>query len=231
MNVVTTRRTPNTERRREPVKGIVVHATASGRDSALNWLTHPRSQVSAHALIDTAGTVYELASDDVVTWHAGRSAWQGETSLNRCTLGVELVNRNTGHDPYPAAQYAATVAWCQAKIRQYGIRPAWVVRHLDISPGRKTDPRGFPWQRFVSDLYPVAPTPGLRSYRVAHAAWLRSAPDVTAPQIGTLLRGAIVAGTVVRGGAHAHPALGVSDRWLRETATGGYVWLPQVEAL
>lgn len=225
MNVVTTRRTPNHSPRRDPILGIVMHATASGRDSALNWLTHPRSQVSSHVVIDKTGVIWELAPDAVMTWHAGHSTWRGQHALNAVTLGCELVNLNTGADPYPAAQLAAAVAWCKSKVARYGIRREWLVRHSEVAipRGRKSDPRGLDWPAFVARVFSA------ERWRVAHTAWVRAEPRPAGVILTTRYRGDVVTGGVVQGATHTHPALGTSDRWLR-LASGGYIWLPQLEA-
>lgn len=146
------RRSPNHSQRLYPIRCVVWHATASPTaSSALGWLTHPASKVSAHYLVDRDGTTWLLVPEDRVAWHAGASAWQGlevrvggTTSLNPVSLGIELVNRNDGIDPYPPAQLRCALyltAWICAR---HQIDPANVIGHYEcaVPSGRKTDPRG-----------------------------------------------------------------------------------------
>ncbi|MCX7789170.1 MAG: N-acetylmuramoyl-L-alanine amidase, partial [Chloroflexaceae bacterium] len=72
---------------------------------------------------------------------------------NRFSIGIELENLNTGRDPYPEVQYAAALDLTRDLVRRHNVPRSQLVRHLDIAPGRKTDPAGFPWERFVSEVY------------------------------------------------------------------------------
>ena len=52
-----------------------------------------------------------MVNSEDTAWHAGQSFWNGlatvGNSLNWRSIGFELVNLNTGKDPYPEAQIAA----------------------------------------------------------------------------------------------------------------------------
>ena len=123
---------------------IVLHATATpGLQSPLAWLCDPKSEVSAHYLIDTNGDIYHLVLDNNIAWHAGISEWKGRESVNSFSVGIEMVNDNTGHMPYPEAQVAACEAVVRYLMDEYGIAAEDVVRHADVAPGRKNDPLGF----------------------------------------------------------------------------------------
>lgn len=73
---------------------IVVHFTAgTTAEGAVAWLRDPASQVSAHLVVARSdGAVTQLVSFDRVAWHAGRSEWNGETDVNRFSIGIELDN-------------------------------------------------------------------------------------------------------------------------------------------
>jgi N-acetyl-anhydromuramyl-L-alanine amidase AmpD len=138
---------------------IVLHATASGLTSALNWLRNPQRdnpsrRVSSHDLIAKNGTVYVLVDDAREAWHAGASFWRGRSNINRFSIGVEIVNLNNGKDPYPEAQYESTLQRVVQRCKVWTIEPTrdTVVAHYDISPGRKTDPVSFPIDQFVQDV-------------------------------------------------------------------------------
>ena len=79
------------------------------------------------------------------SYHSGKWHVDGRLvspSCNPVSVGIELENLNNGRDPYPDAQYQATVWLTKQLVAKYNIPRSQVVRHLDISPGRKTDPRG-----------------------------------------------------------------------------------------
>jgi N-acetylmuramoyl-L-alanine amidase len=135
---------------------VVVHATATaGIDSPLTWICSKESGVSAHYLIGLDGEVHHLVHESNVAWHAGVSVWKGIPNVNDYSVGIELVNDNTGTMPYPQAQLDACSAMVKAIAADYNLTTADVVGHLDIAPGRKTDPANFPWKEFRDSLsYP-----------------------------------------------------------------------------
>ncbi|HEU5102079.1 MAG TPA: N-acetylmuramoyl-L-alanine amidase [Roseiflexaceae bacterium] len=168
MQIDTAIRSPNHGPRGEQtISMIVLHATAGSAPSALAWLTNRAARVSAHYLIEKSGHTYQLVDDEYAAWHAGRASWQGRTAINECSLGIELVNDNSGRDTYPPEQIQALLELAQAKIAQYQITPNMVTRHLDVAMprGRKTDPAGFPWADFMARLFPQTSPPTERPPR------------------------------------------------------------------
>lgn len=150
------------------VRMIVLHATAGRAPGDLAWLRKggdERRPVSAHYYISKAGRISQLVRDEDIAWHAGRSRWAIDgrqvEGCNAASIGIELENLNTGRDPYPEAQYAAALALTRDLAARHRVPPSQLVRHLDIAPGRKTDPAGFPWARFVAEVYGEAPAGGL----------------------------------------------------------------------
>lgn len=160
------------------IRMVVLHSTAGSYPGDFKWLRQggtPGREVSVHYYISKRGQIFQLVADQDIAWHAGVSRWEvdGRTvfGCNDVSVGIELENRNDGRDPYPPEQYAAALWLTRELVQKYRIPPAQVVRHLDIAPGRKTDPAGFPWQRFLAEVFaglPDAPTlpPGeqLRQY-------------------------------------------------------------------
>lgn len=152
-----------------PPRVLVLHATAGRFPSDFNWLRQgggnpPLSPVSCHYYVDKRGAVSQFVADHDTAWHTGASAWsvdgrwtegsfQGVARLNWLALGIELENKNDARDPYPAAQIDAAVTLARHLVRLYRIPRSQLVRHLDIAPGRKTDPAGFPWLPFVLRVY------------------------------------------------------------------------------
>jgi N-acetylmuramoyl-L-alanine amidase len=128
---------------------IVIHSTATdGLSSPLNWLCDPRSKVSAHFLIHKDGTIYQLVREDDVAYHAGVSEWAGRSSVNEFSIGIELVNRNTGYDPYPKEQVFACAKLVKYLCETHSIGIENIVSHEQVAPGRKNDPLGFDWDAF-----------------------------------------------------------------------------------
>lgn len=132
---------------------IVIHATATaGIDSPRAWLCNPASKVSAHWLIGRTGVILHLVHEVNVAWHAGQSSWKGQGGVNAFSIGIEIVNANDGIMEYPEDQISALVSLVSAICKERGIKQEDVVGHLDIAPGRKTDPAGFPWGDFRGRL-------------------------------------------------------------------------------
>lgn len=85
--------TPNVSSYALQPQYLVMHYTAGKTvRSAVNTLTNPRVSASAHLVIGRDGSVVQLAEFNKVTWHAGRSAWQGLNGLNKYSIGIELDN-------------------------------------------------------------------------------------------------------------------------------------------
>jgi len=146
---------PNHSERTKPISIIVVHSTASDTlKSAAEWLCLESSRVSTHYIIDELGGIFQLVKDSDVAWHAGKAKWGSVSDVNGASLGIELVNDNSGKDVYEAAQIAALTWLVEFKAHQFGIKLENIVRHLDVAlpQGRKTDPKGFDWMGFKKHL-------------------------------------------------------------------------------
>jgi len=128
---------------------IVLHYTGmlDGK-VAVHRLTTPGTEVSAHYIVHEDGRIIQSVQESRRAWHAGASTWAGETDINSCSIGIEIVNG--GHDyglpAYPLRQVAAVIALCKGIIIRRNIPKHRVLGHSDISPGRKQDPgENFPW--------------------------------------------------------------------------------------
>ena len=72
---------------------IVIHFTAgSSLSSSVNVMTNPNNKVSAHLAVGRQGEIVQMLPFNKIGWHAGKSSWQGRTSLNQYSLGIELDN-------------------------------------------------------------------------------------------------------------------------------------------
>jgi N-acetylmuramoyl-L-alanine amidase len=187
------------ERRgRGRVELVVLHYTVLGCTAALERLSDPKAEVSAHYLIDTDGTLMSLVDETARAWHAGAGAWRGEGDVNSRSIGIELVN--AGAEPFAEAQMSALERLLAAVLDRHGLPPEAVIGHSDMAPDRKADPGPrFDWRRlalqglsvwpepavpgdFLADLsafgYPeAAPETLLTAFRLRFRPWVRGGLD------------------------------------------------------
>ena len=138
---------------------IVLHATVGEALPSLNWLANPNPsgnpdlRVSIHYLIDRDGTTYQMVEEVWRAWHAGESNYLGLQDWNNFSIGVEMVNRNDGVDPYDPRLVEAARQLCIHLVEKYDIQPSLIVSHQQISLRGKTDPKNFPLADFIASLY------------------------------------------------------------------------------
>jgi N-acetylmuramoyl-L-alanine amidase len=132
---------------------VVLHHTAMRTaEAALERLTDPASEVSAHYLIGEDGQVWRLVAEAERAWHAGVGSWGGAEDVNSRSIGIELANAGPldGFPPFPEPQMAALEALLDGIFRRWGIGAAGVIAHSDMAPGRKADPGPkFDWRRLA----------------------------------------------------------------------------------
>jgi N-acetylmuramoyl-L-alanine amidase len=163
------------------VQFIVLHYTVGHFGSALFTLTE--GPVSSHYLVDREpARVYRLVDESRRAWHAGPSFWQGHTSLNAASIGIEIVNPGFlgdpagPYEPYADAQIDAVVALVRDIARRHGVRPHRIVGHSDISPQHKQDPGPrFPWRRLAHEG--LIPWPDEAAVQVQRAHFEQDLPD------------------------------------------------------
>ena len=132
------------------IKFLIFHYTGMKTEkAAIERLTDIKSRVSAHYLIKQNGEIITLVPDLYTAWHAGKSVWKNYSSLNKDSIGIEIVN--PGHDinykKFSKIQLAALVRLSKFLIKKYRINSKNVLGHSDIAPERKKDPgEKFPWK-------------------------------------------------------------------------------------
>jgi len=145
---------PKGNRHNKP-KLIVVHAMGEyildpDPEHATEFLK--KLGLSAHVLVDPAGDIWQCRPDYQGAYHA--------RGFNTNSLGIEfLVEGNHNYSsflemiktPYvTTAQWEAGVSVVSEWVKEYSLEEDKIVRHSDISPGRKVDPgEGFHWQDFL----------------------------------------------------------------------------------
>ena len=138
------------KRKTNQIKFLIFHYTGMRTEkAAIERLTDIKSRVSAHYLIKQNGEIITLVPDLYTAWHAGKSVWKNYTSLNKDSIGIEIVN--PGHDinykKFSKIQLAALVKLSKFLIKKYKINSKDILGHSDIAPERKKDPgEKFPWK-------------------------------------------------------------------------------------
>jgi len=144
-------RPPGTE-----IDTIVIHDTETpGIRLARTIATHfasPRSGVSAHFIIGKAGEIVQCVPEDKRAFHAGPSLFRGRDRVNDFSIGIELVNAQTGYDPFTDQEYAWLARLVRYLVARFEIPTNRIVGHHDITnrPHVKRDPAAnFDWDRFL----------------------------------------------------------------------------------
>lgn len=148
---------------------IVIHDTETpGVSDAVTIWRHfasPRSRVSAHYIIGKAGEIVQCVPDEMRAWHCGESYFMGRDHLNDCTLGIELVNAQSGQDPFTNAQYRSLSNLVAYLVAEYRVPMDRIVGHKDITlkPEVKKDPAAnFSWSRFMGNVREALVTASVR---------------------------------------------------------------------
>jgi N-acetylmuramoyl-L-alanine amidase len=129
---------------------ILLHYTGMANGKvALERLCDAGSKVSAHYLVFEDGRIVQCVPEEWRAWHAGESFWAGETDINSCSIGIEIVNpgHELGYRDFPLRQIAAVISICKSIVTRRGpISADRVLGHSDVAPARKKDPgEKFPW--------------------------------------------------------------------------------------
>ncbi|MGH6726061.1 MAG: N-acetylmuramoyl-L-alanine amidase [Pseudolabrys sp.] len=130
---------------------ILLHYTGMQTgDAALNRLCSSDSKVSSHYVVFEDGHIVQCVPEQARAWHAGVSSWAGETDINSCSIGIEIVNpgHEFGYSHFPLRQVAAVISLCKSiSARRGRIAADRVLAHSDVAPARKQDPgEKFPWE-------------------------------------------------------------------------------------
>ncbi|HTT48187.1 MAG TPA: N-acetylmuramoyl-L-alanine amidase [Pseudolabrys sp.] len=143
---------PNREERKGGRKPdmILLHYTGMQTgEAALRRLCAPDSKVSAHYVVFEDGRIVQCVPENERAWHAGIASWAGETDINSCSIGIEIVNpgHEFGYPDYPLRQIAAVISLCRSIVTRRGpLAPDRILAHSDVAPARKQDPgEKFPW--------------------------------------------------------------------------------------
>jgi len=166
------RLSPNRGARREAARPdlLVIHYTAmESAEAAIERLSDPAAEVSAHYVICERGGVTRLVPEAERAWHAGAGRWGDVCDVNSRSIGIELAN--LGSHPFPEPQMRSLEALMAGIMARWEIGPARVIGHSDMAPGRKSDPGPrFDWARLARAGLSVWPSAGTAGDFYADAA-------------------------------------------------------------
>lgn len=130
---------------------LIMHYTAgSSAEGSVSWMCNPAAKAAAHLVIGRDGSLTQLASFNRVTWHAGKSEWEGRSGLNGFSIGIEL--DNAGKLERVGSRWISAVS-----KRAYADDDVLVANHKHDRPG--TPPIG--WHEYSEVQLEVAAQVGL----------------------------------------------------------------------
>ncbi len=121
----------------------------SSESKAINRLINVRSEVSCHYFIKRNGSIILMVPEAYEAWHAGKSNWKSEKSLNKKSIGIEIANKGHqfGYQNYSKKQIKSLIKLSKYLIKKYNITKNNILGHSDIAFERKKDPgEKFPWK-------------------------------------------------------------------------------------
>ncbi|KQN38022.1 N-acetylmuramoyl-L-alanine amidase [Pedobacter sp. Leaf41] len=128
---------------------VVIHHTAQDSlNQTIKTFHSTRAGTSAHYVISRDGKVVHMVNDYLRANHAGVSKWGKDTDLNSSSIGIELDNNGIG-DVWQDAQINSLLKLLATLKKTYNIPTANFIGHADIAPGRKNDPKNFPWKKLA----------------------------------------------------------------------------------
>lgn len=142
---------------------LIIHDTEGPAVAALTWWhnkTNP-GKSSAHYLVCSDGEIVPVVPEHLAAHHAGGGAWPGipagsiggTSIINLVSIGIELEYPKAPASPaYPEAQIDAAVRLVADIARRYGIPREHILRHSEVDPKNRSDPRNFDWSEFMRRL-------------------------------------------------------------------------------
>jgi len=137
-------------RNKKKIKYIVYHYTGMRSETkAIKRLINDNANVSCHYFIKRNGQIILMVPELYEAWHAGKSKWKKDISLNKNSIGVEISNKGHefGYQNYSKEQIFSLIKLSKYLIKKYKINRSNILGHSDIAFERKKDPgEKFPWR-------------------------------------------------------------------------------------
>ena len=134
---------------KKKIKYIIYHYTGMrSENKAIKRLTDLNSNVSCHYFIKRNGQIILMVPELYEAWHAGKSNWKKDISLNKKSLGIEVSNKGHefGYENFSKDQINSLIKLSKYLIKKYKIKASNILGHSDIAFERKKDPgEKFPW--------------------------------------------------------------------------------------
>ncbi|MFN7163954.1 MAG: N-acetylmuramoyl-L-alanine amidase [Hyphomonas sp.] len=138
-----------------------IYFTPAGGDAVFwrDWFLGEGGK-SIHYVIGREG---DIAQQRPELRTAGHVSFGGiMTAVNRRSIGIELVNRGDGIEPFPEAQIAALNALVAEIAARYGLPPHALVTHAALDDRMQPDCGGLPLRRNL-DPGPLFPLQDVRA--------------------------------------------------------------------
>ena len=154
------RKSPNQSGKLTP-RYLMLHHTASTNFAAtVNYLCRRTAMASAHFVVGKDGEVAQLVPLTKQAWHAGRGGPLMRIPKNQGNtycVGIEIVNKGDGKDPFPEAQLDA-LDWLIAHIdREIGAYP--IIDHKAYTARKVDMARNFPLDTYAQHRAHRSPEP------------------------------------------------------------------------
>ncbi|RZL50439.1 MAG: N-acetylmuramoyl-L-alanine amidase [Pedobacter sp.] len=130
---------------RKPNFVIIHHTAQDSLAQTIKTFTIKRTAVSSHYVVSRDGKVVQMVNDYLRAQHAGAGKWGNESDMNSASIGIEMDNNGTT-DKWTDAQINSLCALLATLKKKYSIPTANFIGHADYAPGRKNDPKNFPWK-------------------------------------------------------------------------------------
>ena len=161
---------------REEITRVIIHATGgpgcksnqvvftpSGTLESMKRYFEQHPTLGIHYLIGRRGAIAKSIPEDQVANHA--------YGHNKTSIGIELINRGDGYDPYPEAQIASLIQLLKEIREHHSIRMEEIEGHSDIDDrtfrcgaivvkGKQDPGANFPWERVKRELARGCAEPG-----------------------------------------------------------------------
>ena len=132
------------KRNKKNIKYLIFHYTGMRSESeAINRLTDVKSKVRRN------GKIILMVPETYEAWHAGKSNWKKDKSLNKKSIGIEISNKGHefGYQLFKKKQIESLIKLSKFLVKKYKIKQHNILGHSDIAFERKIDPgENFPWK-------------------------------------------------------------------------------------